>query len=142
MIKKETGKDLSAIPGTGAAGGIAAGLLPFFDVEMKKGIEMIIDASRIKASLMGAGLLITGEGKIDKQSGEGKVVGYMAALAGEYNIPCIAICGILELEEADIKTLGLQKAMAISNNSITKEETMKNAGELLAGKAFEIPGFL
>ncbi len=142
VIKKETGKDISAIPGTGAAGGIAAGLLPFFDVEMKKGIEMIIDASRIKASLMSAGLLITGEGKIDKQSGEGKVVGCMAALAGEHNIPCIAICGILELEEAGIKTLGLQKAMAISNNSITKEEAMKNAGGLLAEKASDILSFL
>jgi len=142
IIKKETGKDISLIPGTGAAGGIAAGLLPFFDVEMKKGIEMIIDASKIKTTLTGASLLITGEGKIDKQSGEGKVVGYMAELAGEYNIPCIAVCGILELEETDIKTLGLQKALAISNSSITKEEAMKNAGELLAGKAFDIPGFL
>ena len=141
IIKNETGKDISSIPGTGAAGGIAAGLLPFFNVEMKKGIEMIIDASKIKAGLTDADLLITGEGKIDEQSKEGKVVGYMAELAEEYDIPCIAVCGILELEETGIKTLGLQKAMAISNNSITKEEAMKNAHELLAGNASDILSF-
>jgi glycerate kinase len=141
IIKNETGKDISSIPGTGAAGGIAAGLLPFFNVEMKKGIEMIVDASKIKTDLTDADLLITGEGKIDEQSGEGKVVGYMAKLAGEYDIPCIAVCGILELKEAGIKTLGLQKAVAISNSSITKEEAMKNARELLAEKASEILNF-
>jgi len=141
IIKNETGKDISSIPGTGAAGGIAAGLLPFFNVEMKKGIEMIIDASKIKIALADANLLITGEGKIDEQSREGKVVGYMAELAGEYDIPCIAVCGILELKETGIKTLGLQKAIAISNNSINKEESMKNARELLAGKASDILSF-
>jgi glycerate kinase len=141
IIKNETGKDISSIPGTGAAGGIAAGLLPFFNVEMKKGIEMIVDASKIKTDLTDADLLITGEGKIDEQSGEGKVVGYMAKLAGEYDIPCIAVCGILELKEAGIKTLGLQKAVAISNSSITKEEAMKNARELLTEKASELLNF-
>jgi glycerate kinase len=141
IIKNETGNDISSTPGTGAAGGIAAGLIPFFNVEMKKGIEMIVDASKIKTALTDVDLLITGEGKIDEQSGEGKVVGYMANLAGEYNIPCIAVCGILELKNASIKTLGLQKAVAISNSSITKEEAMKNARELLAEKASEILNF-
>jgi len=138
IIKKETGKDVSSIRGTGAAGGIAAGLLPFFNVEIKKGIEMIIDASKIKTELTDADLLITGEGKIDEQSKEGKVVGYMAELGREYDIPCIALCGILELEETGIKILGLQKAVAISNSSITREEAMKNGSKLLAGKASDI----
>ena len=105
---------------------------------MKKGIEMIVDASKIKTELTEADLVITGEVKIDEQSGEGKVVGYMAKLAGEYDIPCISLCGILELNEAGIKTLGLHKAVAISDRSITKEEAMKNARELLAEKASEI----
>ena len=139
IIKRETGKDISAIPGTGAAGGIAAGLLPFFNVEMKKGIELIIDVSKIREALENADLVITGEGRIDEQSGEGKVVGYMAKLAGEYNISCIAICGILELGEVGIKTLGLQKAIPIiSNDSLSKEMAMKNARELLTEKTFEM----
>ena len=142
VIKAETGKDISAIPGTGAAGGIAAGLLAFFDVEMKKGIEMIIDASKIKEQLAGADLLITGEGKIDEQSGTGKVVGYMAALAKQYGIACIAICGELQLDETGIKNLGLQHVMAIKDSSVSKEEAMENAGKLLVKKASEILNYL
>ena len=51
VIKLQTGKDISDIPGTGAAGGIAAGLLPFFEVEMKNGIELIIAASNVEEHL-------------------------------------------------------------------------------------------
>jgi len=142
VIKEETGKDISAIPGTGAAGGIAAGVLPFFDVGMKKGIEMIIEASKIEEQMTGTNLLITGEGKIDEQSSAGKVVGYMAVLAKEYGISCIALCGELQLDEAGIKTLGLQKAIAIQDSSVSKEEAMKNAGSLLIKKASGILNFL
>ena len=138
LVKEETGKDISAIPGTGAAGGIAAGLLPFWDVEMKKGIQLIIDASRIKEQITGTDLVITGEGKIDNQSSEGKVVGCMAALAAQYNIPVIALCGELQLSEAGIKNLGLQKAIAIKDSSVSKEEAMKNAAKLLEKKASEM----
>jgi glycerate 2-kinase len=142
VIEKQTGKNISTIPGTGAAGGIAAGLLPFFDVEMKKGIEMIIDASKIKEQMMDTSLLITGEGRIDEQSSAGKVVGYMAALAKQYNIPCIALCGELQLNETGVKNIGLQNAIAIKHNSVSKEEAMKNAGKLLTTKASEILSYL
>lgn len=138
LIKEETGNDISAIPGTGAAGGIAAGLLPFFDVEMKKGIQMIIDASKIKEQITGTDLLITGEGRIDNQSSEGKVVGCLAALAGQYGIPAIALCGELQLDEAGVKNLALQKAIAIKDSSVSKEEAMKNAGKLLEKKVAEL----
>ena len=109
VLKQQTGKNVSDIPGTGAAGGIAAGLLPFFDVRMKKGIEVITEASGIENEIPGADLVITGEGKIDDQSNEGKVVGYVAALAKKYSVPCIGMCGITELDEMGIEKLGLKK---------------------------------
>ena len=142
VIKEETGKDISSIPGTGAAGGIGAAILPFFDVEMKKGIEMIINASKIEEHMKGTDLLITGEGKIDEQSSAGKVVGYMAVLAKEYGISCIAICGELQLDDAGIKNLGLHKAIAIKDSQVSTEEAMKNAGSLLVKKASGILHFL
>lgn len=139
VIKEQTRKDISTIAGTGAAGGIAAGLLPFFDVRMKKGIELIIAASKIKRQLTDASLLITGEGKIDEQSSAGKVVGYMAGLAKQYDIPCVALCGVLQLGKSGLNTLGLQHAIAISDGLVNKEEAMKNASELLIKK---MPGIL
>jgi len=138
VIKEQTGKDISNIPGTGAAGGIAAGLLPFFEVEIKKGIEMIITASRIEEYLSNADLIITGEGKIDGQSSAGKVVGYIGSLGKKYNISCIAFCGAIELDETEIKRLGIKKIVTLTGESTGREEAMKNAAILLEKKASQL----
>jgi glycerate kinase len=142
VLQQQTGKDIAAVPGTGAAGGITAGLLPFFEVEIKKGIEMVVDAGEIRKHLKQADLLITGEGKIDEQSGSGKVVGYMAGLSKEFNVSCIAFCGELQLGEEAVRQLGLKKAIAIKDNSMTTAEAMKNAGKLLMQKSREIDKYL
>lgn len=142
IIKEQTGKDVSTIPGTGAAGGIAAGLMAFFDVRMKKGTEMIIEAGEIDKSIPGADLVVTGEGKIDDQSGEGKVVGHIAALARKYGIPCIGFCGITALDERAIKKLGLNKIIALQDGTVTSREAMNNAAVLLKEKAKKVFDFL
>ena len=113
VIQSQTGKDISDIPGTGAAGGIAAGLLPFFDVEMKNGIELIIAASNVEEHFPNADLVVTGEGKIDNQSGSGKVVGHIATLAKKYGLDCIAFCGSAELDEIAIRSLGVKKIITL-----------------------------
>jgi glycerate kinase len=142
ILKEQTGKDISQIPGTGAAGGIAACLLSFFNVDMKKGTELIIEAGDIENEISGADLVITGEGKIDDQSSEGKVVGYIAAVAKKYDIPCIGFCGITELDEIGVKKLQLEKIIALQEGRVTNKEAMNNAAVLLKEKAMEIFKFL
>lgn len=142
IIKEQSGRDISAVPGTGAAGGIAAGLLAFFDVRMKKGTEMIIEAGEIEKRIPGADLVITGEGKIDDQSGEGKVVGRIAALAKKYEVSCIGFCGITALDERAIKKLGLKKIIALQDGTVTSNEAMNNAAVLLKEKAKAVFNFL
>jgi len=141
IIREQTGKDVSTRPGTGAAGGIAASLLAFFDVRMKKGTEMIIEAGKIEKRIPGADLVITGEGKIDDQSGEGKVVGHIAALAKKYGVPCIGCCGITELDERAIKKLGLKKIISLQDGTVTHKEAMNNAAVLLKEKAKTVFNF-
>jgi glycerate kinase len=138
IIKEQAGKDISAIPGTGAAGGIAAGLLAFFDVSMKKGIELITEAAEIEKEIPGADLVITGEGKIDDQSSEGKVVGYISSLANKYAVPCVGLCGITLLDESGIRRLGLKKIIVLQDRNVTREEAMNNAAGLLKAKAAAI----
>jgi glycerate kinase len=137
VLLQQTGKDISETEGTGAAGGIPASLLSFFDVKLKQGIDMIIDASGIHHAIQNTDLVITGEGKIDLQSMNGKVIGKIAALANEKNIPVIAVCGRLDLNKEDIERTGLSAAYAIGEK-ITIEESMKNAGKLLKEKTKEI----
>jgi glycerate kinase len=142
ILTKQTGKDVSTLPGTGAAGGIAAGLLAFFDVKMKKGTELIIEAGDIERKISRAELVITGEGKIDDQSGEGKVVGRIAALAKKYGVPCIGCCGVTELDEAAIKKLGLKKIIVLQDGTVSNKEAMDNAAVLLTEKAKTVFDFL
>lgn len=137
VLLKETGKDIAAIPGTGAAGGIPASLLSYFDAELKQGVDMVIDASGINSAVKDADLIITGEGKIDRQSLEGKVIGKIASIANEQSIPVIALCGKLELSPDEIKATGLSGAYAIGE-SISIEESMKHAGKLLIEKTKDV----
>ena len=132
VIIQQTGKDISNIPGSGAAGGIPAGLLPFFEVDMKNGIELIIDASKIEEYLFSASLVITGEGKIDSQSSAGKVVGRVGSLAKKYGLECIAFCGSMEPVESE--RLGLKKIVALVDEFVSEEEAIKNAAFLLEEK--------
>jgi len=138
VLEQKTGKDISAIPGTGAAGGIAAGLMSFFRVELKKGIDLIIEVSGIKKEISRADLLITGEGKIDEQTLQGKVVGEITSLAFENKIPAIAFCGLLEADKAIIKKLRLLAFESLVSSTVTKEEAMRNAKILLIQKAKQV----
>jgi glycerate kinase len=127
-------RSIAEIPGTGAAGGIAAGLLSFYDVELIQGIGMIVAASGLKEKLPGADLVITGEGRLDNQSEEGKVVGYIAALAGEYGIPCIAVCGQSSLDSVAGNKIGLKDIITLKDDSISVEYAMSEAEALIIEK--------
>ncbi|HEV8286561.1 MAG TPA: glycerate kinase [Chitinophagaceae bacterium] len=138
ILKQQTGRDISAIPGTGAAGGIAAGLMGFFDVDLKKGISIIIRASGIENKMAETDLFITGEGKIDEQTLAGKVVSEISQLANQYKIPVAAFCGTLEADSSIISQLHLEFVESLTSSSITREEAMANAKQLLTKRANQL----
>lgn len=128
-------KDIANIPGTGAAGGIAAGLMAFFDVKLSKGIDWIINTSGIRNAIDDAGVIITGEGKIDNQSTYGKVVSEIAVLAKEHHIPAIAFCGITDIDKTGIDQLGLEDVIPIKPDNMPAAEAMAQGARLLNEKA-------
>ncbi|MEP7279676.1 MAG: glycerate kinase [Bacteroidota bacterium] len=132
LTAAQTNKNLAEQPGTGAAGGIAAGLMPFLNVVLKQGTQLVIEASKIKNDLGAVDIIITGEGKIDQQSKSGKLISSIAALAKQHHIPVIAICGSLQLNEQEVVALGLQKAYSILDESKGLEYAIKNAADLLS----------
>jgi glycerate kinase len=138
IIEQETGKNLSTIPGTGAAGGIAVGLMAYFNASLSKGTQLTIDASHIKDYIDDADFIITGEGKLDKQSFGGKTISAITSIAKEKNIPVAALCGKLELTEAEWRQLGLSLAVEISDASMTEEKSMRMASALVRDKAKSI----
>ena len=79
----------------GAAGGTPLGLSLAFNIQIKAGIEMVLDALDADKVLEGASLVVTGEGQMDNQTLQGKTPFGIAQRAQKLNIPTIGIAGSL-----------------------------------------------
>ena len=92
-IKKNLNKDVSNIKGSGAAGAFGARVCAFFNGELKSGIEIILDLIDFDNLISDADIIFTGEGQIDSQSLNGKVVIGISKRAKKQNIPVIVLVG-------------------------------------------------
>jgi len=95
IIKRDLGKDVEDIAGSGAAGGTGAGLLAFLDADLRKGSHLIIDMLNLEEKIATADLVITGEGSINDQTVYNKAPIAVAKIAKKYELPTIAIAGSL-----------------------------------------------
>ena len=93
VIKKDLGRDVTAVPGGGAAGAMGAGMVAFFDSALQMGIETVLDTVCFDEIIKDADVIFTGEGKIDSQSLRGKVVIGVARRAKKEGKPVIAVVG-------------------------------------------------
>jgi glycerate kinase len=87
------GRSFAALPGAGAAGGLGAGAMAFLGAEMRPGFELMAEMIGLEAEIAAADLVITGEGRLDGQSFQGKVAGEVLSLAERYGKPVFALCG-------------------------------------------------
>ncbi|MEN8203498.1 MAG: glycerate kinase [Bacteroidota bacterium] len=101
LIKDQLGKEVSHVPGAGAAGGLGAGLMAFLDAKLAKGFDLVAKTVQLEEKVKKADLVITGEGKVDAQTRYGKTPFGVARLARKYNKAVIAVAGTLE-QDADI----------------------------------------
>ena len=137
IIQRDMGKDVSAIAGTGAAGGLGAGCMAFINASLLSGIELVLQISKAEEYIKEADVVITGEGRIDRASLNGKVISGLAGLCKKHDKPLIAFCGELNLTAKETQESGLHKVCNINPAGISKEEAFRNAALLLEKKAFE-----
>lgn len=93
VIRSQLGIDVSMMPGAGAAGGMGAGCAALLGGTIQSGIDAVLDVTGFDRQLEGADLVITGEGCIDSQSADGKVISGVARRTRAKGIPLIAIAG-------------------------------------------------
>ena len=109
IVRQHTGTDISTLPGAGAAGGMGGGLAAFLHAKLKPGIELVLDTAGFPALLRDADLVITGEGRADRQTLMGKVPAGILAEARKQGIPVVLLAGQVEDEaallEAGFKTV-------------------------------------
>lgn len=102
------------IPGSGAAGGLGAGLVAFFDAKLKSGIDMVLDMYHFDQMIENVDIVFTGEGRIDNQSVRGKVPIGVAKRAKKFGIPVIAIVGEISEDIDEIFDYGISTVFSIN----------------------------
>ncbi len=131
LLERCFGREIAKIPGTGAAGGLGAGALAFLDATLRSGIELILDTVNIEKMLKNCDLVITGEGKIDRQSLQGKAISGVIRRARRCNIPVIGVTGKLILDSEDVRKLGLERVFSLTDIGKNESQALQNAGDLL-----------
>jgi glycerate kinase len=138
VLKDELGKDISEIKGAGAAGGLGAGCLAFLNAKLTSGIDLILQYSEAEKHIIDADLIITGEGKIDKQTLHGKVLSGLARLCLKHKKPLIALCGALDVTEAQLRGSGITSVFSIIDRPMCLEEAYSNAHHLVSQTSLNI----
>jgi len=138
VIRRDLHIDVDTIPGGGAAGGMGAALHAFCGAELRQGIEIVTEALGLDALVKDATLVITGEGRIDSQSINGKVPIGVARVAKRYNKPVIAIGGSLTKDVDVVFEHGLDAVFSVLYTICTLEEALENAAENLRKTARNI----
>ncbi len=124
IIHKYCGRDISAVPGTGAAGGLGGAMLAFLNARLVRGIDMILDAVDFDKLICGADLVISGEGKIDEQTARGKVPYGVLKRAQNQGIPVLAIAGKVENSNI-VDSLGFSFIIQTSPEGMPTEIAMQ-----------------
>jgi len=119
-------KTFRNVPGAGAAGGLGAGLMAFLSAELKSGVEIVLETLRFDDHLKDADLVITGEGRIDAQTINGKTPIGVAKAAKKYGIPVIALCGGYTEDSKVVHGHGIDGLFTIVPGVVTLQKAMTN----------------
>ena len=122
VIFEQHGVNLAEVKGSGAAGGLGGCLHTFFNAEMKKGSDLILDLSGFDSLVKDADLVITGEGKIDSQTYMGKAPYEISRRAASHGVATIAIGGLVNLSTQAPESPAFKDILAIQPAPTSEKE--------------------
>jgi len=131
VLRRDLGKDVSDVPGAGAAGGLGAGLMAFLGAEPRSGAEAVIQAVRLAEKMRGSDLVITGEGRADGQSAFGKAPAAVARVARAQGVPTVMLCGARGDGYEKLYELGVRAVLPVCDRPMALESALKEAATLL-----------
>lgn len=124
--------------GSGAAGGLGFAAKTFLKAEFRPGIEVIAELNQLADKIQGADWVITGEGKLDQQTLNGKTPFGVAKIAQAANIPVIVIAGTLGQNYQALYQHGITAAFSLTSGPSTLEQACQNAAELIRARTTDI----
>ncbi|MDE2125672.1 MAG: glycerate kinase [Armatimonadetes bacterium] len=130
------GIPIAARPGAGAAGGMGAALMAFCHAKLQCGSDLVLQLAGFDEAARTSQVLISGEGRLDAQTAQGKLISVIARRAAELRLPLYALCGTVEAEAAaQLHEIGVTDAVALAGPATSTEEAMESAGPLLTAAA-------
>jgi glycerate kinase len=132
VVRRDLRVDVQGLPGAGAGGGLAGGLVAFLGARLQPGTGPVFEAVGLERRLAGVDLMITGEGQLDGQSLYGKAPVAAGRLARSMGVRAVALVG--RLGPGWEATLGdaFDEVHAIAPPEMTAEEAISRAAELLS----------
>ncbi|WP_148630346.1 glycerate kinase [Bacillus sp. E214] len=126
MVEQQLGQAVRNTPGSGAAGGLGAGLLLFTNATLQKGIDIVIEFSGLREKLKNADYVFTGEGGIDYQTQFGKTPYGVAQAAKELDKKVIAVAGYIGEGIEELYDKGIDAIFGIIPELAPLDQTLKN----------------
>ncbi|WP_433799530.1 glycerate kinase [Actinomycetospora sp. CA-084318] len=121
----------AALPGAGAAGGVGYAALAVLGATMRPGIDVVLELVGFATALEGAALVVTGEGRVDRQTLHGKAPAGVAAAARRAGVPVVAVCGVCDLGPAELAAAGFVATHALTTLCPDEARCMTAPGPLL-----------
>lgn len=138
-VHRVIGKKISRIPGTGAAGGLAFGLLAHFTwAQISSGADFVMRAMGFEDALREADLVLTGEGRVDETTLHGKLVSRILRIASKHRVPVAIICGDLVGEHSTLTQYGVLTCQTLVSEAVSLEEAMRETACLLEEKSAKL----
>lgn len=127
VMRADLGVDVFDLKGGGAAGGMGAGFYGLFGAEIHRGIDILLDEIHFDDLLEETSLVITGEGKLDAQSYQGKVISGISKRTMRKNIPLLAIVGDVGDDALDFHLYGITSILSINRIAAPFEQLKTRA---------------
>ena len=124
LIERDFSYNINKVKGSGAAGGLGGAFATFLQAHLQSGIDLLLNAVDFDRKITNADWIITGEGKADRQTAEGKVPAGVLKRAKKANIPVMLIAGKVE-DKACLKQMGFARIVKISPDNLPLEEAMR-----------------
>jgi len=101
LIERRLGRNVVARAGAGAAGGAGAALMAFLDAALEPGAQLVMETAGLLHKLQGVDLVVTGEGRLDRSTLDGKAPAHVARMARAAGTPVLAVCGACDEQARD-----------------------------------------
>lgn len=141
IIRRDLGTDIANVPGAGAAGGLAGGLMAFTGAVLEPGINVVLEAANFDSLMADADLILTGEGQIDGQSLSGKVPVGVARWVRQHrgdSLPVVVLAGSIGAGIDDVYAEGITAVFPIGRCPESLPDAIGHTAENLSASARDI----